>query len=208
MSTPEGLSAAVAELDLCAEMGIRTVIGTGPWYFTKGITVPKRAKDWATEVDVFYGFLERAVRHAEKAGITITLKPHTGITAIAKTCMEIVKRLPSPHLKICWDAGNVSFYEGIYPDPDLPDLAPDVKAVCVKDHKGLRGEGNFPVPGMGQIDHEAMFRTLFKAGFAGPVALERVDGSDNAAKMPAELIDERIAQARAYLEPLLERLSA
>jgi sugar phosphate isomerase/epimerase len=206
MTTPEGLKLALAEIDLCVEFGIRTVVGIGPWYYTKGIRAPKRAKDWEKEVDVFYEFLEKAVRHAESVGVTITLKPHTGITAHAKACLEVVKRLPSERLKICWDAGNVSAYEGIYPDPDLPDLAPHVKAVCVKDHKGGRGEANFPVPGMGQIDHELMFRTLFEAGFNGPIALERADGTDKAAEMPAELIDQRITQAREYLGPLLERL--
>jgi sugar phosphate isomerase/epimerase len=140
-------------------------------------------------------------------GITITLKPHTGITAHAKACMEVVKRLPSERLKICWDAGNVSFYEGIFPDPDLPDLAPHVRAVCVKDHQGRRGEGNFPVPGSGQIDHEEMFRILFQGGFRGPIALERAEGTENAAKMPAEMIDQRMTQAREYLAPLLERLA-
>ena len=91
--------------------------------------------------------------------MTITLKPHTGITATAKACIEVTRRIVSDRLQICWDAGNVSFYEGIHPDPDLPDLAPRVKAVCIKDHLGLRGDANFPVPGQGQVDHERMFRT-------------------------------------------------
>jgi sugar phosphate isomerase/epimerase len=121
--------------------------------------------------------------------------------------MEVVKRLPSERLKICWDAGNVSFYEGIYPDPDLPDLAPDVKAVCIKDHKGLRAEANFPTPGTGQIDHDQMFRILCGAGFRGPVAVERADGTDSAEKMAPELIDERMAAARKFLVPILEKYS-
>ena len=107
--------------------------------------------------------------------MTITLKPHTGITATAKACIEVTRRIVSDRLQICWDAGNVSFYEGIHPDPDLPDLAPRVRAVCIKDHLGLRGDANFPVPGQGQVDHELMFRTLFAAGFSGPLALERVE---------------------------------
>jgi hypothetical protein len=54
------------------------------------------------------------------------------------------------------------FCEGIHPDPDLPDLAREVKALCIK--------------GQGQIDDELMFRTLFAAGFDGPLAIERLDG--------------------------------
>jgi sugar phosphate isomerase/epimerase len=204
---PEGLKKYIEELDLCAEFGVRTVVGTGPWYYTKFPNLPKRARDWEAECNEYYASMERAVRHAESIGVTITLKPHTGITANARTCMDVVKRIVSDRFKICWDAGNVSFYEGIYPDPDLPDLAPHVKSVCIKDHMGGRAAANFPVPGQGQIDHDQMFRILFAAGFNGPVALERADGTDNAAKMPPELIDERITQAYNYLAPLLEKLS-
>jgi sugar phosphate isomerase/epimerase len=203
--TPDGMKQAIGELDLCADFGIRTAVGAGPWYFKKFPNIPKRTRDWQKECEAFYPALESLVRHAESAGVTFTLKPHTGITANAKACLELAQRFPSPRFGICWDAGNVSFYEGIWPDPDLPDLAPRVKAVCLKDHKGLRGEANFPAPGNGQIDHEDMFRTLAGAGFRGPLALERVDGTDRAAGMPAELIDERIASAYRYLAPLLEK---
>lgn len=201
---PDGLKMYLEELDLCAEFGIRTVVGTGPWYYTKFPNIPKRARDWQKECDEFYPALERAVRHAEQIGVTITLKPHTGITANGAACLQVMKRIVSDRLKICWDAGNVSFYEGIYPDPDLPDLAPHVKAVCIKDHQGLRGEANFPVPGKGQIDHEQMFHTLFRGGFQGPVAVERVDGTDKGV-IPAETLDQRIRQAREFLAPLIER---
>ena len=136
-------------------------------------------------------------------GVTITLKPHTGITATAAACLKVVKSIVSDRFKICWDAGNVSFYEGINPDPDLPDLAPCVKAVCIKDHLGGRAEANFPMPGSGQIDHELMFRTLFAGGFSGPLALERVDGKGG--PVTAEIVDERIAAAYNFLSPLLEK---
>lgn len=205
LSNEEGLTKYLQELDLCAEFGIRTVVGIGPWYYTKFPTVPKRARDWERETDAYYALLEKGVRHAETIGMTITLKPHTGITANAKACLEVVKRIPSERLKISWDAGNVSFYEGIYPDPDLPDLAPHVKSVCIKDHLGGRAEANFPVPGEGQIDHDLMFKILFGAGFNGPIAVERADGKDNAAKMDPAVIDERLAAARANLVPILEK---
>ena len=119
--------------------------------------------------------------------------------------MDVAKRITSERFKICWDAGNVSFYEGIYPDPDLPDLAPYVKAVCIKDHKGGRAEADFPVPGSGQIDHEAMFRTLFGAGFSGPMCVELLHGRDRGGS--PETIDERATAAYQYLSGLLNRLA-
>lgn len=207
LDTDDGLKKYIAQLDLCADYEIPIMVGGGPWYYTKFPNLPKRERDWVPEVSRFYTGLEQAVRHAESIGVTITLKPHTGITARARDCTQLIKRVSSPRLKIAWDAGNVSFYEGVYPDPDLPDLAPEVKAVCVKDHLGLRGDENFPVPGQGQVDHELMFRTLFAAGFSGPLQIERVDGRDRG-KLATEIIDERLTTAHHYLVPLLDRITS
>ena len=202
---PGGIEQYCKELDLCADFGIRVNIGAGPWYYTKWPNIPMRDRDWQPLCDRYLAAMEKCVRHAETVKVIVAMKPHTGLTANAKTCMKLVQRLVSPSFQICWDAGNVSFYEGIWPDPDLPDLMPHVKGVCLKDHKGLRGEANFPTPGQGQIDHEGMFRTLFAGGFNGPLALERVDGTDRAAQMTAEVIDQRIEGAYQYLAPLLEK---
>jgi sugar phosphate isomerase/epimerase len=205
---PENFTLYLKELDLAREFGVRTVVSIGPSYYTKFPGVPKRASDWEKDVAEFLPLLERVVRHAASLGVTITIKPHTGLACNGKAGLELMRRLPDGHLKICWDAGNVSFYEGIHPDPDLPDLAPHVKAVCIKDHRGLRANADFPVPGQGQIDHELMFKILFGAGFDGPISVERIDGTDNAMTMPAELIDARIQAARAFLMPLLDKLAS
>jgi sugar phosphate isomerase/epimerase len=207
LESDDGLEKYTAQLDLCADYEIPVMVGAGPWYYTKFPNLPKRDRDWVPEVSRFYNGLERAVRHAESIGVTIALKPHTGITARGRDCMQVVKRIVSSRLKIAWDAGNVSFYEGVYPDPDLPDLAPEVKAVCIKDHLGLRGDENFPVPGQGQVDHELMFRTLFAAGFDGLMEIERVDGRDRGRLAP-EIIDERLTAANHYLVPLLDRITS
>lgn len=207
--TGEGLARLLAQLDLCADFEIPVMVGAGPWYYTKFPTVPKRERDWQVEVSRFYAGLEKAIRHAESLRVVIALKPHTGITARAKDCLDVLRRLRSPHLKIAWDAGNVSFYEGIYPDPDLADLAPNVCSVCIKDHKGVRAAPNFPVPGQGNIDHEQMFRILFSAGFRGPMAIERVDGADGGMnKVPLAVVEERLTAAYQYLKPLLDRITS
>src|SRR5229473_6229730 len=205
--TAPGLEKYKAQLDLCADYEIPVMVGAGPWYYTKFPNLPKRELDWQEEVSRFYAGLEKALRHAESVRVTIALKPHTGITARGRDCMQVLKRIQSPWLKIAWDAGNISFYEGIYPDPDLPDVAPQVSAVCIKDHLGLRGEANFPVPGQGNVDHELMFRTLFAAGFNGPLAIERVDGRDSN-KVAPDVVDQRLTAANKYLVPLLDRITS
>jgi len=205
LKTDRGQSDYKRELDLFREFDIKTVVGIGPWGYKKFPDEPKPASEWEQECALFYRGLEQVVPHAEKLGITITLKPHTGITATAKACLRVVERIVSENLKICWDAGNVSYYEGIRPDPDLPALAPHVRAVCIKDHRGGRAHADFPVPGEGNVDHGLMFQLLFGAGFRGPLSVERVDGTMDATKMDAALIDQRIQKAHAFLRPLLEK---
>jgi sugar phosphate isomerase/epimerase len=203
---PDGLTKYLAEIDLCADFGIPVMVGGGPWFFEKFPNLPKRNAVWQKEVADFYNGLEKAVKHAEDVKVTIALKPHTGITATARACAEVVRRVVSPRLRICWDAGNVSFYEGYYPDPDLADIAGNVSAVCIKDHLGGRAAANFPVPGQGQIDHPAMFQTLFAAGFEGPMAVEKVEGQESG-KLTPDALEERLAAAFQYLAPLLDRIS-
>ncbi|MEK7750931.1 MAG: sugar phosphate isomerase/epimerase family protein [Acidobacteriota bacterium] len=197
-----------ADLDLGASFGIPVIVGWGPWYYRTFPNIPRTVRDWEKELAQYLPALEKLVRHAESAGVTLAMKPHTGVTANAKVCMELLKRIPSERLKICWDAGNVSFYEGIHPDPDLPELAPQVRGVCIKDHLGLRGDPNFPTPGQGHIDHEQMFRTLFGAGFNGPMAIERVDGRDKKPNLTPEVTDERLAAAYRHLTSVLDQVTA
>jgi sugar phosphate isomerase/epimerase len=209
LQTPDGLRSHIAQLDLCTDYEIPIMVGAGPWYYTKFPTMPKRELDWQQEVSRFYAGLEKALRHAESIKVAIALKPHTGITARGRDCLEVLKRFHSPYFKIAWDAGNISYYEGIYPDPDLPDVAPNVNCVCLKDHLGLRGVNDFPPPGQGQVDHEQMFRTLLAAGFNGPLAIERVDGKDGGMnKVPPATIDQRLKAAHDFLVPLLDKVTA
>ena len=201
---PATLDVFLRELDLAAEFHIRTVVGIGPGNFAKFPKVPKRRADWQRECAQFYPLLEKAVRHAATLGIVIALKPHTGITATAKDCLNVLERLPADNLKICWDAGNVSFYEGIGPDPDLPELVPHLRVVTLKDHRGLRANADFPVPGTGDVDHPGMFRILAEGGYRGPFYVERIDGAEDAARMAPDIIDQRLQQARTLLTPMLE----
>jgi hypothetical protein len=50
-----------------------------------------------------------------------------------------------------------------------------------------------------------MMRTLFQAGFHGPMAIEKLEGRDNVGRMPVELIDERAATAYKLLAGMMER---
>ena len=53
-----------------------------------------------------------------------------------------------------------------------------------------------------------MFRTLFGAGFSGPMAIERVDGRDKKPNLTLEVTDERLAAAYRHLTSVLDRVTA
>jgi len=136
-----------------------------------------------------------AVRRAERRGVTILLKPHGGIAGTGMDLALLVERLGSPAVRVCYDPGNVRYYEGVRPEPDLPGVADLVRAVCIKDHRGGRANVDFPTPGDGEIDHVAIFRALDAVQFSGPCLIERIDGLST-----PEETDRELARGRVYLE--------
>lgn len=153
---------------------------------------------WFTRVEGWLRTLEPAVRRAERRGITIVLKPHGGIAGTGEDLALLVERIGSPAVRVCYDPGNVVYYEGVRPEPDLPCVADLVRAVCIKDHRGGQAVVDFPTPGDGDIDHVAIFRALRKADFAGPCLIERIDGLSS-----PEEADSELARGRAYLEQVV-----
>jgi sugar phosphate isomerase/epimerase len=150
---------------------------------------------WFTRVEGWLRMIAPAVRRAERRGVTILLKPHGGIAGTGVDLALLVERLGSPAVRVCYDPGNISYYEGVRPEPDLPGVADFVRALCVKDHRGGRANVDFPTPGDGEIDHVAIFRALDAVQFSGPCLIERIDGLNT-----PEETDRELARGRAYLE--------
>lgn len=147
-------------------------------------------------------YIERYKKIAEEAAaldLIVTIKPHTGNTATAAHMMETLQQIDSPHIRGCYDPGNVQFYEGIAAADDFPQMAERTYSLIAKDHRGARANRDFPIPGSGDVDFSTIFAALKKAGYDGNVFVERVDG-------PAvpELIDQRIAESRVRLEQMLK----
>lgn len=183
------------DVDTIAELGIPflLVVPTSP--------APKFSQErigemvWFTRVEQWFRVLETVARRAERRGVTIVLKPHGGIAGTGEDLGLIVERLGSPAVRVCYDPGNVVYYEGVRPETDLPVVADLVRAVCIKDHRGGQAVVDFPTPGDGDIDHVAIFRTLRTTGFHGPCLIERIDGLAT-----PEEVDRELARGRTYLE--------
>ena len=157
---------------------------------------------WFQRVEEWFRMLVPAVRRAERRGVTIVLKPHGGIAGTGEDLALIVERLGSPAVRVCYDPGNVVYYEGVRPEPDLPVVADLVRAVCIKDHRGGRAVLDFPTPGDGDVDHVSIFRTLRDSNFAGPCLIERIDGLQS-----PEEADRELARGRAYLEKVVAEVA-
>jgi inosose dehydratase len=155
------------------------------------------------EAEQYFTMLREVAPLAERAGVTIVMKPHMGVTGTGADLADIVEVIDHPAVRVCYDAGNIAFYEGLRPEDDVKDCARYVWAVCIKDHRGPRANVDFPIPGEGDVDHAGVFRTLLGTGFSGPALVERIDGQPDAAAMDAAL-----TKARTYLERALMEAGA
>ena len=184
-------------IDQAAELGADEVLSIAPWPYSQGIDVKRPEDEWNEEVERFYQHLAPVAKHAEDVGMMIAYKPHTGLTATAAECLDLVKRADSPVVQISYDPGNVSFYEGVDPAGDVRKIAEHTVSICVKDHVGARGNPEFPNPGKGEVDFGSIFRTLGEAGFSGPATVEKLVGTEIAE------LNASAAETCAYLKGLL-----
>ena len=183
-------------IEVASALGIGFVISAGPSpYARRTFEARKRDMLFHHEAEAYFATLRRLGPVAERAGVTIVCKPHMGVTGTGEDLADLVELIDHPAVRVCYDAGNVAFYEGLKPEEDVKACARYVRAVCVKDHRGARANVDFPIPGAGDVDHAAILRTLVDAGFSGPCLVERIDGLDS-----AEAIDAALERARHYLE--------
>jgi sugar phosphate isomerase/epimerase len=194
-ATGDPAAALRTDVDTIAELGIPYLlhipISPGPKFADERIG----EMVWFTRVEAWFRMIDPAIRRAERRGVTILFKPHGGIAGTGEDLAALVERIGSPAVRVAYDPGNVVYYEGVRPEPDIVGVADLVRALIIKDHRGGQAVVDFPTPGDGDIDHVAIFRTLHHANFTGPVLIERIDGLDSPAAT-----DHALARGRSYLE--------
>jgi sugar phosphate isomerase/epimerase len=149
----------------------------------------------------FYATAEAIRGDLEQAGIGWLVKPHGGQTATAKDCLEIVRRVASPRFGICWDPGNVWHYMQTPPEEGFAELAPYVRAICLKDSPRPDQEGRV-LPGTGRVDWNLHLKVLRDVGFDGPALFEALPGDT------PEEVDAAAVASRRYFEQLAASLSS
>ena len=195
-------------VEIAGALGVRCVTTSGPSPYRKGHSERKRDMLFHQESEAYFATLRAVAPVAQRAGVLIAPKPHMGVTGTGADLADLVRLIDHPAVRVCYDAGNIAYYEGLAPEEDVLDCAPLVACVCVKDHRGPRFHPDFPVPGEGEVDHTRIFRALLEHGFQGPCLVERVDGTGRATEMPPETIDAALTRARVYLEGAVAQATA
>lgn len=176
-------------VDVAAKAGIRYLMGGGT--------------DNPATYDRFFEMSRQVASYAETKGVELQLKPHGGIGLTGKGLRESCERVGSPAFTICYDPGNIIYYTqgDVRPEPDVADVAHCVTTCIIKDCVVVDGKPDVWIqPGTGLVDFESVLGTLAKAGFAGPLYVECLGGSELAD------INRRAKETHDWLKALLSTL--
>jgi sugar phosphate isomerase/epimerase len=125
-------------------------------------------------------FLDTLARVADLAGRDgVTLAFETGQES-SRLLRQTLDDLKAPNLKVNFDPANMLLYDKDDPISAVELLAPDIRSVHVKDanRPTVKGAWGEEVPlGQGQTNTKLFVQTLKKAGYRGPLCIEREVGS-------------------------------
>jgi len=184
----DGVELLRRRLDGAASLGV-SVVDTGSARWPDDASEAEREEVLA----VWLPRMREAADHADALGITIALETHGGMTGDTPTCLWAMERIDHPRVRIAFDPANYRFYNGADPHERLDELVPLIAHTHYKDHRGEKGNADFPRIGLGEVDYERLLRALVELGYDGPHTLERAPGDT------PEEINESLKWAFQYL---------
>jgi len=156
--------------------------------------------DRPDQYDHYYKVMADAAAYAKERKVQLVMKPHGGGSGASEEILRCIEKVNHPNFKIWYDAGNIIYYTGKDPVKELEPIAQHVTGFCAKDCAQPKSEVMIQF-GTGKVDFKAVFSTLKKAGFKGPVMVECCALSDSPAAVTAN------ARAnREYLEKIFSTL--
>ena len=138
---------------------------------------------------------DRAVAH----GITLVLETHPTLLHNGEVCLEMVRAVNHPAVRINFDTGNISFYtDGGDAVVELEKIAPYVACTHLKDHDGIFEAWHFRTLGEGIVDFAEVLRILKSVDYTGPYILqpEGVRGKDLTESQTKERIEKSFEHLR------------
>lgn len=130
-----------------------------------------------SKYEAWYAATAEALDYAQERGVSVLLKAHGGMCALAEDLLRALDRIPHPNFGVCYDPGNIYYYTGEKAEEDLPKVAAHVSAMCIKDETGGKHGEVMLTPGTGLVDFTRIFSILNDHGFAGPCWVECVGGT-------------------------------
>ena len=150
----------------------------------------------------YFELMRHAAPHAQESGVSITMKPHGGISLTVDDLIEAHEKVAHPAFGICYDPGNIIYYTkgDLRPEPFVEAIASSTTTFIIKDCVVENGTPDVMVtPGDGLVDFDAVIRGLVANGFDGPLYLECVGGNT------LHAIDENIKTSLAFVRDILAR---
>jgi len=154
-------------------------------------------EEWYTD---YLSVMRRVAPHAQAAGITITLKPHGGITLTTADLIDVYKQVDHPGFGLCYDPGNILYYTRgkERPETHVAEVAPLISTGIIKDCVLSDGTPDVLItPGEGLVDFATVLAALVAGGFDGPLYVECVGGTD------IDEIDANVRRTLAFVRDAL-----
>ena len=105
--------------------------------------------------------------------ITLVLETHPPLLHNGEVCLELMRAVNHPSVRINFDTGNISFYtDGGDAVAELEKIAPYVASTHLKDHDGEFEAWHFRTLGEGVVDFAGVLRILKSVDYTGPYILQ------------------------------------
>lgn len=153
--------------------------------------------------EIYYEAMCQAAPYAQQAGISITLKPHGGITLTIEDLIKAYEKVNHPAFGISYDPGNIIYYTKgeLRPEPQIDSIAPKVNTGIIKDCIVKDGVPEVMItPGEGFVDFQKVLLGLVRGGFRGPLYVECLGGKD------LDELDKSAKATREFISGILEKL--
>ncbi len=122
----------------------------------------------------------------------LVLEVHGKDHGTGRILSDMADRIGSEYIRVNYDTANAVFYGHADPAKDLAECVNNVAYLHIKDKAGPDDTWDFPAPGKGRIDFDAVFSVLRQAGNMSPFSVEiefTPEGPGNVQNVDAAVMD-------------------
>jgi sugar phosphate isomerase/epimerase len=136
----------------------------------------------------------------EEVGVTLGVETQNSLFTSGERAVAIIDEVGSERIRINLDAANIKYWNGNDPLAEVEVMAKYVAHMHVKDHRGGRGDYEFPPLGAGDVKFEEIISRLLDSRFEGVLVLEPEPSRPIEGRPAAEVERVRARPGLAYSE--------